>query len=50
MDEFKEAEGLSRRHYVSGVPFFIINSGITVSGAQEPDVFLDAFRTAIGSQ
>ena len=34
MDAFKEAEELSRRHRVSGVPFFIINNEITLSGAQ----------------
>jgi predicted DsbA family dithiol-disulfide isomerase len=33
MEEFKEAEELSRQHGVGGVPFFIINSEITLSGA-----------------
>ena len=50
MDAIKEAEELSRRHRVGGVPFFIINNEITLSGAQQPDAFLDAFRQAIGSQ
>jgi predicted DsbA family dithiol-disulfide isomerase len=50
MDAIKEAQELSRWHQVDGVPFFIINNEITLSGAQEPDVFLDAFREAIGSQ
>jgi predicted DsbA family dithiol-disulfide isomerase len=50
MDAIKEAEELSRRHRVGGVPFFIINNEITLSGAQQPDAFLDAFRAAIGSQ
>ena len=50
MDAIKEAEELSRRHRVDGVPFFIINNEITLSGAQQPDAFLDAFRQAIGSQ
>jgi predicted DsbA family dithiol-disulfide isomerase len=49
-DEFKGAEELSRRHQVSGVPFFIINGKITLSGAQQPDAFLSAFRQAIGSR
>jgi predicted DsbA family dithiol-disulfide isomerase len=49
MDVIKEAEELSRRHRVDGVPFFIINNEITMTGAQRPDAFLDAFRTAIGS-
>jgi predicted DsbA family dithiol-disulfide isomerase len=50
MDAIKEAQELSRRHRVDGVPFFIINNEITLSGAQQPDVFLDAFREAIASQ
>jgi predicted DsbA family dithiol-disulfide isomerase len=50
MDAIKEAEESSRRHRVDGVPFFIINNEITMSGAQQPDAFLDAFRAAIGSQ
>jgi predicted DsbA family dithiol-disulfide isomerase len=50
MDAIKEAQERSRWHRVDGVPFFIINNEITLSGAQQPDVFLDAFREAIGSQ
>ena len=50
MDAIKEAGELSRRHRVDGVPFFIINNEITLTGAQQPDAFLDAFREAIGSQ
>ena len=48
MDGIEEAGELSRRHQVTGVPFFIINNAITLSGAQEPDTFLDAFRQVIG--
>jgi predicted DsbA family dithiol-disulfide isomerase len=50
MDAIKEAEELSRQHRVDGVPFFIINNEITVSGAQPPGAFLDVFRAAIVSQ
>jgi predicted DsbA family dithiol-disulfide isomerase len=50
MDAIKEAQELSRWHRVDGVPFFMINNEITLSGAQQPDVFLDKFREAIGSQ
>jgi predicted DsbA family dithiol-disulfide isomerase len=50
MDAIKEAEELSGRHRVGGVPFFMINNEITLSGAQQPNAFLDAFREAIGSQ
>lgn len=48
MDVIEEAGKLSRRHQLTGVPFFIINNAITLSGAQEPDTFLDAFRQVIG--
>ena len=47
MDVIEEARELSRRHQVTGVPFFIINNAITLSGAQEPETFLEAFRQAI---
>jgi predicted DsbA family dithiol-disulfide isomerase len=50
MDAIKEAEALSQRHQVDGVPFFIINNEITLSGAQEPDAFLDVLREVIDSQ
>ena len=50
MDAIKEAEELSRQRRVSGVPFFIVNKEITLSGAQQPNVFLEAFRQAIKSQ
>jgi len=50
LDAIREAEGLSRRHRVGGVPFFIINNEITLSGAQHPDAFLAAFREVIDSQ
>ena len=43
MNAIKEAGDLCRRLHVSGVPFFIINNELTLSGAQPPDAFLDAF-------
>ena len=46
MDAIKEAEKLSRRHRIDGVPFFMINNEITLSGAQQPETFLDAFSQA----
>lgn len=42
-----EADELARRVRVEGVPFFIINGTVTLSGAQPPDAFLDAFRQAV---
>ena len=50
MDVFTDAGEVSRRHGVSGVPFFVINKEITLSGAQQLDTFLEAFRLAIGGK
>jgi len=47
MEAIKEAEGLSQRHRVDGVPFFIINGTITLGGAQPPEAFLEAFGRAM---
>jgi predicted DsbA family dithiol-disulfide isomerase len=47
MEAIKEAGELARRHRVDGVPFFIINGKVTLSGAQQPEAFLDAFREAL---
>ena len=44
MEAIREASELSRRFRVEGVPFFIVNGKATLSGAQQPEVFLDAFR------
>ena len=48
MNAIQEAGELSLRHGVSGVPFFIINEKFTLSGAQPPETFLEAFIQAIG--
>ena len=50
MDVIEEAGELSRRHQVTGVPFFMINNEITLSGAQEPGTFIEAFRQAKDSK
>ncbi|HZZ82152.1 MAG TPA: DsbA family oxidoreductase [Gemmataceae bacterium] len=39
-----EAGELLRLHHVDGVPFFIINGQITLSGAQQPEAFVEAFE------
>jgi predicted DsbA family dithiol-disulfide isomerase len=46
LEAMKEADELSRRFRVDGVPFFIVNAKITLGGAQPPDAFLEAFRQA----
>jgi predicted DsbA family dithiol-disulfide isomerase len=42
----REAEEQARRSGVQGVPFFLINNTVAVSGAREPSAFLDAFEQA----
>jgi len=46
LDVIAQAGERSQRHQVDGVPFFIINNAITLSGAQAPETFLDAFKQA----
>lgn len=47
LEAIKEAGELSQRHRVDGVPFFIVNDTITLSGAQQPETFLEAFNQAV---
>jgi len=49
LDAITESEESSRRHSVDGVPCFVINDQVMLSGAQQPDAFLEAFRHAIDS-
>jgi predicted DsbA family dithiol-disulfide isomerase len=42
----RAAEGQARRSGVQGVPFFIINKTVALSGAREPSAFLTAFEQA----
>jgi predicted DsbA family dithiol-disulfide isomerase len=49
MDAIKAANEQARRFRVESVPFFIVNGGITLSGAQPPDTFLGAFKQVLGS-
>jgi predicted DsbA family dithiol-disulfide isomerase len=44
MVAIKEAGEQARRVGVDGVPFFIVNRTTMLSGAQQPEVFLEAFR------
>jgi predicted DsbA family dithiol-disulfide isomerase len=48
LEAIKEAEELSRRFRVEGVPFFIVNGTLTLSGAQPPDSFLALLRETLG--
>jgi predicted DsbA family dithiol-disulfide isomerase len=47
LEAIKGADEVSRRFRVEGVPFFIVNGGLTLAGAQPPDRLLEAFRQAV---
>jgi predicted DsbA family dithiol-disulfide isomerase len=49
MDAIKDAGEQAQRLRVDSVPFFVVNGKITLSGAQQPDTFLEAFMQAGGS-
>jgi predicted DsbA family dithiol-disulfide isomerase len=46
MDAIALMDQRAREIGVQGVPFFIFNQRIAVSGAQEPDTLLDAIAQA----
>ena len=46
MDAMKDAAKTPRRFRVDSVPFFIVDGTITLSGAQERNVFVEAFKQA----
>jgi predicted DsbA family dithiol-disulfide isomerase len=48
MEAITEAGEQARQFRVDGVPFFIIGGKVTLSGAQPPDAFLEAFKQALG--
>jgi predicted DsbA family dithiol-disulfide isomerase len=50
LEAIKDGDALARRFRVEGVPFFIVNGMLTLSGAQQPDAFLAVFRQATGSK
>ena len=50
LEAIKEAGELARQVRVDGVPFFIIGGKITLSGAQPPLAFLEAFGKVIGGK
>lgn len=44
--EVKAEEAVGRRLGISGVPYFVLNGSIAISGAQPPDIFVSAIRQA----
>ena len=50
LEAIKDGDALARRFRVDGVPFFIVNGTLTLSGAQQQGAFLAVFRQATGSK
>ena len=46
--EVAQADVQARQMGVTGVPFFIFNKQVAVSGAQDPQTLLAAMRQALG--
>jgi len=44
--EVKAEETTGRRLGIRGVPYFVLNGSISISGAQSPDIFVSAFQQA----
>ena len=44
--EVKAEEAIGHRIGIRGVPYFVINDSISISGAQPPDIFVSAIRQA----
>jgi predicted DsbA family dithiol-disulfide isomerase len=44
--EVKAEEAIGRRLGIRGVPYFVLNGSISISGAQPPDIFVCAFQQA----
>src|SRR5262249_27995734 len=46
LDVVRAGEEQARRLGVSGVPFFVVNGRVALSGAQPPELFREAFEQA----
>ncbi len=44
--EVKAEEAIGRRLGIRGVPYFVLNGSISISGAQPPDIFVSALQQA----
>lgn len=47
--EVKAEEAIGRRLGIRGVPYFVFNNRISISGAQPPDIFVSAIQQAEGT-
>lgn len=43
----ESGQGLEEQFRVDGVPFSVVNGKVTLSGAQQPEAFLEAFRQVV---
>lgn len=50
VDEVKVEETKARKRGVDGVPFFIINNSVAISGAQPTDMLVAAFQNVVAPQ
>ena len=48
--EVSQDEDMARKLGINGVPYFLINDKYAVSGAQDPETFLDALKKAYQDQ
>jgi predicted DsbA family dithiol-disulfide isomerase len=44
--DVQSEEAIGRRLGIRGVPYFVLNGSISISGAQPPDIFVSAFQEA----
>jgi predicted DsbA family dithiol-disulfide isomerase len=49
-DQVRQADGAARAMGISGVPFFIFNQRVGVSGAHEPEALLEAMAQSLKPQ
>ena len=45
--EVRTEEAVGRRLGISGVPYFVLNGTVSISGAQPPATFVSAFQQAL---
>ena len=49
VEEVRTEEAASHRLGIQGVPYFVLNGSVSISGAQPPDIFVSALQQAKGT-
>ena len=49
VQDVRAEEAMGHRLGIRGVPYFVLNGSISISGAQPPDIFVSAFQQAEGT-